>query len=260
VLLSSWQQPLGLFSVDLSKAQNVFSVRLYDWSRNDFLRELEEGCPLLRTVGLNNRFIAGFVAWNEILNLTQRHDVATALTRRCHERAVQLKGERLTEQDQRWLKTCYEESTRCKEALPPLATADKDDPNFRPVDPDACLETLVSSLPPVLGKHVRRKSGVVCMREFGDWRISTEFTFRRRDEELCFEYQFVRKDGAPVRTGHPAQGPFPRTMLLFYGLYHSVVVVPSLADSLPMARAMANLAAYFVATAEPLFGGLGILD
>ena len=79
----------------------------------------------------------------------------------------------------------------------------------------------------------------------------------RRNEQLSFEYQFIRKDGAPIR-GHPAQGPFPRTMLLFYGLYNSSVVVPSAVDSAPMAKALAKLAEYFVAQADPFFDGLGV--
>jgi hypothetical protein len=49
-------------------------------------------------------------------------------------------------------------------------------------------------------------------------------------------------------------------MLFFYGLSDSSVRVPSRADEKPMAKAMANLAEYFVAQADPLFEGLGIKD
>ena len=49
--------------MQITKAENLFATRLYDWSFRDLVRELEEGCPLLCTIGLNNRSIAAFVAW-----------------------------------------------------------------------------------------------------------------------------------------------------------------------------------------------------
>jgi len=245
--------------MDLATAQNRFAIRLYEWSQRDFIRELQEGCPLLSLLGLNNRRMAAFVAWNETLSSAERKALAIALTRRCHENAARLKGEILSEEQKRWHQAVYDHTTDFMELVPPLETANRTNPDFRPVNPDNCLDTLVQSLTPVMGKVSRQKSKVICKRQVGDWKIVTEFTFLRRDEMLSFEYQFIRKDGVPIR-GHPAQGPFPRTMLLFYGLYNSSVVVPSAADSEPMAKAMAKLAEYFVAQADRLFEGLNMND
>jgi hypothetical protein len=246
--------------MDLTTAQNNFAIRLYEWSQRDFIRELEEGCPLLSTLGLNNRDMAAFVAWNETLSSKERRSLAIALTRRCHENAARIKGEVLTEEDKAWHRASYRETRVHLERLPPLPTAERLDPEFRAVDPDHCLDALMGCLSPIMGKASRRHSKVLCTLHLRDWKIITDFTFLRRDQFLNFEYQFIRKDGAPIKTGHPAQGPFPRTMLAFYGLYHSLVRVPSEKDSEPMARVMARLAEYFVARAAPLFEGLGVDD
>jgi hypothetical protein len=245
--------------MDLTTAQNRFAVRIYEWSQKDFIRELQEGCPLLSSLGLNNRTMAAFAVWNETLSSAERKALAIALIRRCHVNAARLKGEILSEEQKRWHQAVYEQTFHIQKQLPPLETANRDNPDFRPVNPDVCLDVLVQSLAPVMGRVSRQKSKVICKRQVGDWKIVTEFTFLRRDEQLSFEYQFIRKDGAPIR-GHPAQGPFPRTMLLFYGLYNSSVHVPSAADSGPMARVMAKMAEYFIAQAGPLFAGLNIDD
>ncbi len=246
--------------MDLTTAQNRFAMRLYDWSQRDFIRELQEGCPLLSLLGLNNRYVAAFVAWNDTLSSTQQKALAIALTRYCHENAMRLKGEILSEVEEKWRQTVYEQTFHFKEYLPPLVTADRNRPEYQPVDPDACLDTLTKSLSPLMGRISRRKSKVLCTRVIADWKIVTDFTFLRRDKMLFFEYQFIRKDGVPIKYGHPAQGPFPRTMLLFYGLSNSSVLVPSNTDSEPMAKALAKLAEYFVTQAGPLFDGLGIND
>lgn len=247
--------------MDLATAQNIFAVRLYEWSQRDFYRELEEGCPLLSTLGLNERSMAAFVAWNETLSTPQRKALAIALTRRCHENARKLKGEVLTKSDEDWYRIRYEKITFYRENLvPALISADKYRPGFRALDPDECLDSLAGYLSPIMGKPTRKWSKVICTRRLGDWRIVTEFRFLRRDQFLNFEYQFIRKDGVPINNSHPAQGPFPRTLLLFYGLSDSKVTVPSAEDSDLMARVMAKLAEYFVAQADPLFAGLGIND
>jgi hypothetical protein len=246
--------------MDLETAQNTFAVRLYEWSQRDFVRELEEGCPLVSTLGLNERRMAAFVQWNETLSSQERKALVIALTRRCHENAVRLKGEVLTEANNHWSQMQYEQCAHRLEEIPPLPTAKGIDPEFQPVNPDDCLASLAGCLSPVMGRISRQKSKVICKRKLGDWQIVTEFTFLRRDGMLSFEYQFIRKDGGPVTNPHPAQGPFPRTLLLFYGLSFSSVTVPSQKDSEPMARVMAKLAEYFVAQADPLFDGLGVED
>lgn len=247
--------------MELTEAQNIFAIRLYEWSQRDFIRELEEGCPLVSTLGLNNRDMAAFVAWNESLSSQQRKSLAIALTRRHHENARKLKGETLTETDEKWYGVRYVQITNYREqVIPPLVSADRRRPDFRPVNPDQCLDLLQGYLSPVMGRISRRKSKIVCTRKLNDWRIVTEYTFLRKDKFLSFEYQFIRKDGGPVMNTHVAQGPFPRTMLMFYGLYTSSVGVPSEKDSEPMAKVMARLAEYFVAKADPLFEGLGIAD
>jgi len=245
--------------MNLNEAQNTFAVRLYEWSLRDFLRELESGCPLMSMVGLNNYHVAGFVAWTKTLSLADRQALANALVRYAHEHAASLKGEALTEQEaKRWNKPFYEQSTIHMHQLPPLTSADRTLPTFQPVNPDHCLDALAASISPVLGKPRRRRSSVHCTRKFGGWKIATEFTFLRRDENLRFEYQFVRKDGAPI-IGHSCV-PFPphRTLFFFYGVSMTSVVVPSEQDSEPMAKVMAKLAEYFVSQAEPLFEGLGL--
>src|SRR6266404_3854008 len=95
--------------MELKQAENTFAVRLYEWSFRDFVRELEEGCPLLSTLGLNNRYVAAFVSWNETLSLRERYAVARGLTRSIHKNAVRLKGEIITDEDRYWYRMVSEQ-------------------------------------------------------------------------------------------------------------------------------------------------------
>jgi hypothetical protein len=243
----------------LDKATNTLALRLYDWSVRDFIRELESDCPLMSAVGLNNRRVAGFVAWNKTLSRTERRGLAQALVRQAHGyAAVRLKGETVTDEDRCWDQEYYKNTTLHMHDLPPLPTADQNAPTFQQVNPDDCLDTLVKELSPVLGNATRRRSTVLCRRTIGDWKISTQFKFHRGETDLRFEYQFCRKDGPPVPRGD--YRPFPDTLFLFYGVYTTNVIVPSEADSEPMAKAIAKLAEYFVSQADPLFADLMIED
>jgi hypothetical protein len=244
--------------MNLSIAHNILAVRLYDWSLRDLLRELETDCPLLNLIGKHQRRIGGFVAWNRTLSPNERMQLAKALLL-YHQNARTLKGEIITEEAKCWGEAYYEQTTIHMEHLPPLATAFRDAPTFRPVDGDVLLDTLLSVLPPVLGRPSRRRSKIICTCQIHDWKIVTEFVFERRRENLAFEYQFIRKDGAPkLGSGF---GPFPRSLLSFYGMYpRTYVGVPSQADIEPTTKAMSKLAEHFVSQAEPLFEGLGIND
>lgn len=244
--------------MDLNEAQNTFAIRLYRWSFNDFVREMAAGCPLMSLVGLNNRTVAAFVSWAKTMSPVEQQAFARARTRYAHENAADLCGEALSHEDQKELNEKFAQQMQIRShQLPALITADERLPAFKAIDPDQCLDTLRMSLSPILGKSSRRASSVRCLRKIHDWKISTEFIFLRRDRDLRFEYQFVRKDGAPI-IGHDS--PFPRTLFLFYGVYATSVIVPSQADSEPMAKAMARLAEHFVAQADPLFEGLGVND
>jgi hypothetical protein len=249
--------------VELVTAQNIFAVRLYEWSRLDFIHELEEGCPLLSSIGLNDRSIAAFVMWNETLTFSQRRSLAVALTKRSHENAARLKQEVLTEEDKCWAKALYDHTWHGfqEEHVPPLLTAFRGDPCFQPLDPEICLNTLVSSLSPTMGTVSRRGLKVISKKWIGDWKVLTEFTLSLPDEQLSFVYQFIRKDGlAAAVKPHPARGPFPRTLLLFYGLGFTTVQVPSKIDGQRMATVISKLAEHFVGQAGALFEGLGIND
>jgi hypothetical protein len=245
--------------MQLSAAQDAFAVRLYDWSARDLTREMDEDFPLLSSVGLNNYTIAAFVSWVRTMRVDQRGALAAALIRRIHEHAAALRGEALTREERDWWNNeFYNNVTLHKDSLPPFSSLDETLPSFRPVDPDACLDTLVQSVTPVLGNISRRKSSVSAWRRIADWKLITEFTFSRRERDLRFEYQFVRKDGARV-IGHG--GPYPRNLFMMYGVWtETSVEVPSQADSEPMARAIAKLAEHFAGQAGPLFAGLGIGD
>ena len=248
--------------MDLKAAEDTFAVRLYEWSLQDCERELVSDCPLLSMVGLNNRSVAGFVAWVRTLSTAERRSFANARVRYAHEHAARLKGEALTVAEVSQCNELFSHNVGVyREQMPPLASADWRLPTFQPVKPDSCLDVLVASISPVLGKPSRRgRSTIRCIRNFGDWKIITEFIFSRTDKDLRFEYQFVRKDGTPIM-GH-SQEPFPphRTLFFFWGIWDTSVQVPSQLDSEPMAKLMAKLADYFVCQAEPLFAGLGMKD
>ncbi len=245
--------------MDLTTAQNTFALRLYDWAQRDFLREINEGCPLLSSVGLNNRYVAAFVTWVKGMPVEQQCILTKVLVWRAHRKAAILRGESMSRaEEESWNEEIYREETIRMHKLPPLITADRRLPTFKPVDPSRFGQLLFSSVSPALGKPGRRKSGVCVTKKIGDWKIFTEFTFYRGDKELHLEYQFVRKDGHRI-IGHDS--PYPRNPFWFYGVGNTWVGVPSQADSRPMAKAMGQkIAEHFVAQADPLFAGLGISD
>ena len=248
--------------MELIEAQNTFAMRLYNWSERDLFRELQEDCPLLSLVGLNNRMVAGFVSWNKTLSSQDRLQLAKAKTLLAHRNARQIKEAAISDEIKYWADLCYKQTTLHEEHLPPLLTADRNSPTFRPIDPKHCLDKLIRTLPSEAGNVSREKSAVRWVRKFGDWKFVSVFTFQRRSRNLDCTFQFVRRDDG-FRYPIPEAGPelFPRNFFAFYGLHnHTVVAVESEADSEPMARAMAKLAGHVFSHAEPLFGGLGLND
>lgn len=245
--------------MDLDNALKAFAVRLYDWSTQDLFRELESGCPILSLIGRHNRGVGAFVSWSRTLSAQEHAQLATAMPRLFHENARTIRGEVISEETRRWGEAFYEQTTTHMAIIPPLLTAVRNVHSNCPVGMDDLFDPLVSSLPTSLGIARRRDNEVSCVRWINDWKVVTEFSYAPKESNLLFQYQFIRKDGVPiVEAGH---GSFPRSLLAFYGIYpHTVVVVPSQEDCVPMARAMVTLAEHFVSQADPLFVGLGIDD
>jgi hypothetical protein len=196
------------------------------------------------------------VSWANALPLTERLEFAATSVRLAHEYASELNGELGSERDKYWKREFYEGTTIHRNGLPPLPSVMA--PTYCPADPGHCLDVLAASLNPIMGRISRSKSRIVTRKMIGDWKIETIFIFSRRDLDLRFEYQFVRKDGQPVR--EVGIRPFPRTLFLFYGVSETAVNVPAQADSEPMAKTIAKLAEYFIWQADPLFDGIGIDD
>ena len=246
--------------MNLIEAQNAFAVRLYEWSQHDLLRELDTGCPLLSLIGQHNRRMGGLVSWNKTLSSVERKRLAIALTLLAHENARHLKQEGISGEVDWWKEQKYIQTTIHMDKLPPLRTSDKSLPTFQPLDVEGCLDILIGSLSPVLGKASRRRSSIRCLRPIGDWKIITEFTYERWRKNLTCVHQFIRKDDkTKIPTPEIGPQPFPRSLLLMWGVYNRTLVgVESRADSEPMAKAMAKFAEHFVSQAEPLFSGLGI--
>lgn len=242
----------------LVEATNQFALRLYQWSLKDFVRELDEGCPLLSMVGLHGRFITAFVQWVQTMPREDRIHLTSCLIRRSHELAVALRGETITAEEKRAFNEWFarEVNIRCHE-LPPLPSEVSEWPSNREVNPKECMNCLFGLLPPILGAAKQSKLRVQAIRQMGDWRLMTEFIFFKTEHLLSCEYQFVRSDGHRI-IGH--FNGYPRNLFMFYGLANTTVRVPTQADVEPMVKVMSKLAEHFVCQAEPLFAGLGVND
>ena len=74
-----------------------FLVRFHRWASNDAIREVNEGCPLIRSV----RGIAAstFIEYFESLSEQQRIDLIQALVNRFHPRALEVYGKSLDQHD-----------------------------------------------------------------------------------------------------------------------------------------------------------------
>ena len=245
--------------MDLINAMDVFAMRLYKWAQDDFLREMESGCALLSLIAKNNPSVGGFVSWNKTLSTSDRKCVAKALTRMTHPNAAQLKGEGFYDETRRWTELCYQYKSNYQHNYFYLATADRSASTFRPLDVNSCLDQIVFLLSNKKEKTIRSKSRVRWSCKVDDWKIITDFIFEKRRERLCFKCQIVRKDGDLIKES--GFGPFPRDLLSLYGIYNgTMAMVPSQADSEPMASAMVQLAVHFVSHAEELLVGLGVND
>ena len=172
----------------LSEALDIFAVRLLEWSQRDFLRELESECRLLSLISLHERVAGGLVLWNKSLSHDERTKVVETMTLRAHENARRIKGLPITEEVKERADFYLGQIKIHMNRLPPLTSADRRLPTFRPVDPDRCLKHLVNSVSPILGKVSRRRSEVRCTHKYEDWKLVTEFTFRRKWDDLQFEY------------------------------------------------------------------------
>jgi hypothetical protein len=245
--------------MELNEAINTLAVRLYEWSVRDFLREMSSDCPLLSTIGHNQRRIGAFISWNKTLTAADRWQLATAIPLMFHNNARNIMEKPITENIQQWAEEFYEQTTAHLENIPPLLSADRGSSSFHPASSDSIFATLRFNVSPCLGEIELHRDALSCKRKINDWNVITEFSYARRESNLMFEYQFVRTDGAAVL--EPGYGPFPRNLCAFYGIWpHTVVAVPSREDCEPMAKAMANLAEHFVSQADPLFTGLGLKD
>jgi hypothetical protein len=241
----------------LNEAQNQFALRLYDWSLKDFIRELDQGCPLLSLTGLNHRWIASFVGYARLQPKSERDRLARLLVRYGHENAVNLRRQPLSRQEQDEISEFRQKISAGTHQLPPLVSADYRQPTFEDVDPIECMDLVREAIPSSLGKQSRSRLKVTAALVIGDWKLLTEFWFYKRDTFLSCEYQFVRKDGSPIIG---IDKPYPRNLFMFYGLHSTMAFVPSRADALAMAPAIVKVGSHFVAQAAPLFDGLGIND
>jgi hypothetical protein len=244
--------------MELEAAIDRFAVRLYEWSAKDFQREVFEDFPLLSLAGLNNRGVAAFVQWVKEMPSSDQTVLVRDLPRLSHARAMALLGRPLSPSERKVLNEQFALELNLREHyLPPLTTADKRLPTFKPIDPNRCMSLIYDWLPVFLGKPSRQKMRVRAVKWIGDWKLITEFYFYKPDKFLFCEYQFIRRDGKPI-FGHFSE--YPRNPFMFYGVYSTYVYVPSEADCEPMAKAMVRIGSHFVSQAEPLFVGLGIGD
>ncbi len=82
------------------RAPDEFLVKLYQWARADFHREMAEGFPLLR--GIDNRTTYGLLGLMEPLPAAERLAFARFLLRRSHQRAAEVLGEKDTGDERRF--------------------------------------------------------------------------------------------------------------------------------------------------------------
>jgi hypothetical protein len=248
-----------LYAMQIEKALAILVARIYEWSSADFIRELENNCPLLTLIATHNRHVGAFISWAKTLSLEDRRRMAKAMITLYHENARVIKGESITEEVAEWGEKFYDETTARFVDQPPLPTADSTSPSFVPATVDAVIGCLRNKVSQKFGLAQVWKSRLRCSIFVNDWNILTEFGYAEEEHNLAFEYQFVRKDWTPIFQDE--RGPFPRNLLSMYGLYpHCVVAVPSIDDIEPMTTAMVRLAEQFVSQSSHIFIGIGMKD
>jgi hypothetical protein len=233
--------------MELEQAKIELRARIHNWAQQDFLREVEEGFPLLSLIRLHHRSVGAFILWSNSLTLTERYEMARALTK--------------VPDDLKWHKLRMDNMTSHLRLVPPLTNADKTHPGYQPIDPDNCLDNVTNLLSPFWTNKSRKKSSVTCSRKVGDWKLVTEFQFWRGRNALEYRHFFFRKDHMPPHfSWFATRFVLADDLLKLYGIHAAKINVPSMADSKPMAEAMVKFAEHFALASEPLFAGLGAED
>src|SRR5882672_2399524 len=90
----------------LNEAQDAFAVRFYRWSLGDFAREIIQDFPLLRAIP--SGWVWRFLDWIGSLPREQQDQLTVALVKRFHARAVELTGEKVTPEEETWIRQYFE--------------------------------------------------------------------------------------------------------------------------------------------------------
>jgi hypothetical protein len=83
--------------MDLSAAYDQFSIRLYQWAQNDFMREIRTDFPFLSTI--NYRHTLASIAVIRDMPRSEQDALAVALVKRGHDHAVLLTHQNLTDEE-----------------------------------------------------------------------------------------------------------------------------------------------------------------
>lgn len=87
--------------MDFQEAKDEFAIRYYRWASVYLQREFEEDFPLLRMI--KSGTVLSYLEYLKNRPRDEQYAIATALQKRCHRRALELAGQKLTASEEKMI-------------------------------------------------------------------------------------------------------------------------------------------------------------
>ena len=212
--------------MDIEAAEIELCLRKYQWAREDFLREIQEGYMFLRT--LSHRHVRQFLSYMEQLPASEQSELARLLVGSSHLPALALLGESLTKEDEARM-NAYREGMKSI-VLPAVWSITPVTKTFAVKRADVA-KTVLPVLSHAFGEKPQKFASLQWFytTPVGDWRFLTELDFSGTwgTEIRCY-HRLVRNDGESsgrmLMTLQSSAGrvrvPQDYSLLSLYGLSH----------------------------------------
>ena len=231
-------------------ATDEFAVRYYRWALDDFRREIRENFPLLRTV--KESLAIRLVGYMESLSVEERLELATALVKRNHRKALEITGDVWATAEEELVRTYRDvariprpEEAEWQRAL--LSGSDR----FN-VNRGRFLVAVKDELAPVLGsggEPFSTKDEWRYRTPIGPWSIETYIDVGGR-APLGYFHSIRAGEPRPLREGVSLLG------WLGIGGGHTLWSQLTEADTPSAAKSLSRICAHFVQAAPGLLAGL----
>ena len=189
---------VGCIAMDLEAAEAELYLRKYQWALIGFAREVETGCPFLRT--LSDPSVRRFLSYIQQFSAAEQREITTLFVKSYNRPALRLLGEAFTQEDE--AKTRSHSASLRSISLPVLFSTPIGEPlavtkTFAVKRADTA-KIVLSFLSAAFGTKPEKRASLEWFytASFGDWRIQTDLDFSGTwGTEIRCSHRLIRKDG-----------------------------------------------------------------